>query len=846
MPLFSESQAGYLHPLKYLLYPWMETWKAFNLDTVLSVWLTGLGTYGWLRRHVRPSAALTGAALFGLGGFTWAHLVHTSMINALASVPLVVWGLEWSWESGRWRGVVLGALAMACQVFAGHLQDVLLTMGIVASYGLYRLATGPAGREGWRDLGMAAGLIGLGVVLSAVQWIPSKELLDRSPRAGGLTYEELTYGSWSPELLPTLVVHEAYGTRARDTDWLDGFYPYHEMDAYLGLVGLSLAVLGTGGPGRRDRWICFWVLLAGVGGVLMLGKFTCLFDLAHRIPVLGSSREPVRFHLWVSLAVAALAAVGVERLARPGPVRLRGALVLTAALVVASIPILLYVYAPVWTEPRRWTQPYHLARYQWLGREMSLAAARNAILVVLGFAAASWAAWTVDPTRRTRIAWVFPILVLVDLAAAHFRDVPTVDPAYWTSPPETARRLKADPSFIRVFGDGDKHSGEPGYASEPIDFLSARDALDWSLPAAWGLAASKGETPMIPRRLLDYFDAVKIGTGRLDIESVSHVVTGRNYRGMFRPSEPVGSAFVHRNTSALPRARLAGRPVYVATAAEGVKALEALGPESRKRLIVEDPSRPLSPSAEVSGTARIVTDLPEHVVVETGSPGPAYLVLADTFDPGWSATVDGTPAPIHPAYVAFRAVALPPGNHTVVFRYRPAGFLAGLAVSAVGLMAVLRVWFLPSRGPGDGRRSPRAGGLGPVPQALALEPRSNRGRLDDPDRAGTPALHPESVEGQLPSVHMGCRGRSHEAKPAVSPQVPAAPSFFQGGCSQPSIRLFEWMVYNESQGTFSTCASGWLSIGGQLLTASPHDCGPVSGSGSPLTRGDCYHGTKPL
>ena len=71
LPLYSESQAGYLHPLKYLLYPWMETWKAFNFDTVLSIWLTGMGTYGWLRRHVRPAAALTGAALFGLGGFTW-------------------------------------------------------------------------------------------------------------------------------------------------------------------------------------------------------------------------------------------------------------------------------------------------------------------------------------------------------------------------------------------------------------------------------------------------------------------------------------------------------------------------------------------------------------------------------------------------------------------------------------------------------------------------------------------------------------------------------------------------------------------------------------------------------
>ena len=123
--------------------------------------------------------------------------------------------------------------------------------------------------------------------------------------------------------------------------------------------------------------------------------------------------------------------------------------------------------------------------------------------------------------------------------SAHAQDVPTVKPAYWTSPPETVRRLKADPGFIRVFGDGDKHSGEPGYAFEPID-LSVRDALDWSLPAAWGLASSKGETPMIARRLLDYFDHVKIGTGRLDIESVSHVVTGRLQRNAFLPNDPAG------------------------------------------------------------------------------------------------------------------------------------------------------------------------------------------------------------------------------------------------------------------------------------------------------------------
>ncbi|MFO0890810.1 MAG: YfhO family protein [Isosphaeraceae bacterium] len=476
---------------------------------------------------------------------------------------------------------------------------------------------------------------------------------------------------------------------------MDGFYPYHEMNAYLGLLGLMLAVLGGGGPVRRDRWVVFWILLAAVGGVLMLGKFTLVFDYAHRIPVLGSSREPVRFHLWVTFAVAALAATGVERLARPGAVRIRPSLALAASLILASIPILTYVYGPVWTDPGRWHQPYHIDRFRWLGEELRTAIARNLAIVGLG----SVIAWTVQRLGsirwRASLAWIFPALVLADLALTAAHEVPTVSSAYWTTPPETVLKLKADSTFIRVFGDGDRHSGEPGYASEPIDYLLARDALDWSLPAAWGIASAKGETPMIPRRLLDYFDHAKIGGGRYDVESVSHVVIGRDFRKLFQPNEPVGAAFLHRNPNVLPRARLVGRPVYVEDPRGAVAAIDRLGPECRTRLIVEDPTRPLPESADVDGAARFIEDLPEHVVVETESAGSSYLLLADTFDPGWSATLDGKPAPIRPAYAAFRAVALPPGRHTVAFSYQPAGFMLGLAITGVGVLLGLILLVAP-------------------------------------------------------------------------------------------------------------------------------------------------------
>lgn len=695
LPLYSESQAGYLHPLKYLLYGWLATWQALNLDTVLSVWLTGVGGYGWLRRHVGPAGALTGAAVLGLSGFTWGHLVHTSWINALAAVPFVVWALETAWQGSPGRGIVLGSLALATQVFAGQMQCALLTSLAVLVYAVFRAATarglGPAARA----LATALGLLALGGMLSAIQWIPSKELLDRSERAGGLSYEELTYGSWSPELLPSLVLREAYGTRARDTDWLDGFYQYHEMDAYVGVLALALAVVG--GAAGRDRWVAFWVFLAVIGGTLMLGRYTILFDQAHQVPILGSSRIPMRHQLWVSLALAALAAVGVDRLTRPGVVRLRAAIGTLLAVFVASAAILLYNYTPIWTQPDRWTRAVHQAHYRWLAAQWVAASLRTALLAAAGCTVVFLAARSSSPTRRRRLASLLPLLVLADLLGAHVSDVPTVTPDYWTVPPPSARALLADPDFVRLVGVARRSAGEPGYASEPVEFHTVRDTLDWSLPIVWGLASAQGASPVVPRRTLEFVRHAGGGSRGLDLEAVTHLVSAHASLAGWGHGRPAGAAYLYRNTGALPRARLMGRPVYVETQQAAVAALDRLGTAVRDRLVVEDPTRPLSAESPSSGTATVTRDLPELVAVQTRSPGPAYLVLADAFDPGWSATLDGRPAEIRPAYVAFRAVFVPPGNHAVVFRYRPAGFALGRNASACGLVAALVLWFWKGR-----------------------------------------------------------------------------------------------------------------------------------------------------
>src|SRR5262249_15602715 len=159
--------------------------------------------------------------------------------------------------------------------------------------------------------------------------------------------------------------------------------------------------------------------------------------------------------------------------------------------------------------------------------ELALATNRTALLALLGWWIARSASRSVSPARRAGWAGLLPLLVIVDLLGAHWVDVPTVDPRYWTESPESVRHVKADPSVIRVFGLADKSAGERGYASERVNFLEARDPLDWSLSLAWDLASSNGNTPMRSRRVVDYTDHTRPGRGRFDLESVTHIVTGR-------------------------------------------------------------------------------------------------------------------------------------------------------------------------------------------------------------------------------------------------------------------------------------------------------------------------------
>jgi uncharacterized membrane protein YfhO len=104
------------------------------------------------------------------------------------------------------------------------------------------------------------------------------------------------------------------------------------------------------------------------------------------------------------------------------------------------------------------------------------------------------------------------------------------------------------------------------------------------------------------------------------------------------------------------------------------------------------------PGEPVAAGARVLDERANDLTVGASVPdGGGYLLVLDSFAPGWSVTVDGTGATVLRANALFRAVRLAPGSHLVVFRYRPLSFLMGAGVSVASGLVMLALWLVGRR-----------------------------------------------------------------------------------------------------------------------------------------------------
>ncbi len=165
--------------------------------------------------------------------------------------------------------------------------------------------------------------------------------------------------------------------------------------------------------------------------------------------------------------------------------------------------------------------------------------------------------------------------------------------------------------------------------------------------------------------------------------------TDTKYRQVYADSD----IRVLQNTAAFPRAFLVPTAVVAPSLGSALSQMihEPFQPDQEVILADDTTTQSTGVAGERGGhgTAQIVTYGPNDVRVHTSADGDAWLVLSDTYYPGWTATVDGQPASVLRGDVLFRVVPVPAGEHDVDLRFEPSSVKIGLGISLACLVCVL-------------------------------------------------------------------------------------------------------------------------------------------------------------
>jgi hypothetical protein len=157
-------------------------------------------------------------------------------------------------------------------------------------------------------------------------------------------------------------------------------------------------------------------------------------------------------------------------------------------------------------------------------------------------------------------------------------------------------------------------------------------------------------------------------------------------------------------TGALPRAKLYTNWQVSTNDAVTLKTLADKNFDPQQTVLVSTPL-PASPAVnstnENSGTVDFKSYKPADIVFDTKSGTASVLLLNDKYDASWHVSVDGKPAELLRCNFIMRGVYLPPGNHTVEFRFtlpnKP--LYVTIAAMVVGIFLLGLLIFLEKRMP---------------------------------------------------------------------------------------------------------------------------------------------------
>lgn len=579
-------------------------------------------------------------------------------------------------------------LSIAMMLLAGHAQlswyILLLTVAWVIFNGVVKNGCKIAARS----LAAFLSCLGVGAMIAAVQLLPTTEYLLNSQRSVSVNSERaFTYSFW-PWRITGLLAPDLFGNPASGNYW--GYASYWEDAVYIGVIPflLAMSVLvkmifsKKESPLRKHQFlVAFLFCLMTISFVFALGDNTPIFPFFYRhVPTFDMFNAPARYMVWFEFAIILLAGLGADHWSRPYGKKLYWYRLATAGGFAITLGA---VFASVYFESIK-----------------STVITATALTGVLALCAGLLT--LLKPVKTSRIGaemvWIIAVLgiLYLDLWLVGWKINPSSDRSLYSEKNANLAGIQSE------IGDGRTYlSPEDEYYLkfrrflrfnnyQPIEDLSSlRYVLLPDLNLLDDLSVANNFDPLLPARYVRWMDHLAGQTGEkleawLRIMNVRYRIARDNENILGVKYQPVAGAMRVYWTPCIEPAQNSEQALSLVDAH-----LESIS--NQQSVVIEGSVGAMESCSRSGKTAQLVYQdvSPTRLDIAIASPSDGWVILADTWYPGWRAKLDGNNVEIAHANFLFRGIRVPAGNHDIKMQFLPASFSFGAGITIAGMVIML-------------------------------------------------------------------------------------------------------------------------------------------------------------
>ncbi|RJQ27892.1 hypothetical protein C4577_00425 [Candidatus Parcubacteria bacterium] len=707
-PFLATYHSATIYPLNILLLiPGYFGWGIFIFS---QTFFAALNMFFLLSCWIKSNfAKFTGAFIFAFNGLMTTWLELGTAVAAISWLPLSIFAVEKYKTSLKFRYLLILLTSLTMTILAGNAQITTYAYIIVSIFAIIRL---------WdkkllnyiKNTTSIAIIILLSITLCAPQLIPSLEILSKSIRSQDSYTQDNNFGLLPLREIFKLFIPDYYGNPVTRNYW--GFLNYSETSSFLGTLTLPLLLFSLFYL-KKNQISLFFLVVFLFSLYFSFQNSLSIWFYQLKIPLLTLSYAS-RLLFITGFSAAILAGLSLsqinsssENLYRYLKLVLHSFAALLG-IVIGTFLVKFVIFQIINDSPSEFYLNYYLNNKDFALVNFDVAL-RNTILPIAILGTSILVGNIINkislPIVRKNTLSLFLVFILIlsflDFTRYFLKFNPFVSKKMIFPQTSTTQFLQSQSGVFRV---GREHAEilppntwmhyklqsfegyDPIYINQYGKFMSFLNGGDIRENSSGRYAelSSKYSSAFLDAANVKYFVGIlRDQEGKVPGDLINFKLKEAGYQTVFKDHSTV----VLENTKALERAYFAS-DILIFPISETEKIyMNNLNLDPRKTIILEKDLNVKSVTGQ--GKVEIVNYTPNKVAIDTTTTQEEVLVLADQYEKGWTATIDGQITPISRANLIFRAIKIPPGTHRIVFSYQPASFRLGLQIASLTMFTVV-------------------------------------------------------------------------------------------------------------------------------------------------------------